>query len=447
MTQPQLLREATPAMLQYAAALNHTALFGLDAIALGGVIKQKEALTWTYAGANVESIIPFPVLEDEKAGMQLDSLIEDYLLHPPKTAGCWSLDPTQPKDLGIRLLARGFHPGWRPCWMVLDLEKMPPSYPAPKDLRIVQDNLTSLLEVEGLPYARAIVPRPPTSRHPASSGHIVASGYPASSGDVTSSGHSDEPDGLQQFIAWQHRKVVGQSGVLLTKGAYGVAGIYNVGVIPEARNKGIGKAVVRAACLYAKERGYRYALLNATGRRMYEQIGFTWIGDGWTWWLKTDRLLARPPGKGQVALAEAIGRGDLHALEYPLHPFHQQDLYQPLTNGMTLMQLAVHCHQPGSGEWLVAQGCLFQVLDAWDLGWKDRAARLLSESPEQVNQLYGELEKTLLHVAAERNDIELAKLALSARPNLKIKDKHYRSTALDWARHFGNEAIARLIQP
>ena len=117
-----------------------------------------------------------------------------------------------------------------------------------------------------------------------------------------------------------------------------------------------------------------------------------------------------------------------------------------MTNGMTLMQLAVHCGQPASGEWLLQQGCSFRVLDAWDLGWKERAARLLTEHPERANQLYGEWNKTLLHVAAERNDAELARLVLSARPNLKIKDKAYQSTALDWARHFGHEEIARLIR-
>jgi hypothetical protein len=438
MIRSNILLDATPAQLERAAALNHTELFGLDAIALGGEMRQVDGLAWTYAGTGSESIIPFPVLSADKAGAQLDSLIAEYRRHPPKGAGCWSLDPSQPKDLGLRLLARGFQPGWRPCWMALDLEKMQPPYPTPKEMQIVADNLTPLLEVEDLPYARAIIPPRPSPGQP-------APGHP-SSGQPTLQPMPHHPAGLQRFVALLNKKVVGHSGVLLTTGAYGVAGIYHVGVVPGARNKGVGKALVMTACGYAKERGYRYAVLNATGRRMYEQIGFKWVGDGWTWWLKIDRLLANPPGKEQVELAEAIGRGDLYALEHPARPFRKEDLYQPMTNGMTLMQLAVHCHQPVSGEWLLAQGCSFQVLDAWDLGWKEKAARLLSEFPQQVNQLYGEWDKTLLHVAAERNDAELARLALSARPNLKIRDKAYQSTARDWARHFGHEEIVRLIR-
>jgi GNAT superfamily N-acetyltransferase len=317
--------------------------------------------------------------------------------------------------------------------MSLDLEKMAPPYPAPKELRVVADNLTSLLKVEGLPYAHAIIPPPSPDQ-----GTIdqFPSGFPS----------PGQPAGIHRYIAFLDKKVAGHCGVLLTTGPYGVAGIYHVGVVPQARKRGIGKALVMAACLYAKERGYRYAVLNATGRRMYEQIGFTWIGDGWTWWLKTDRLLAHPPGKEQVQLAEAIGRGDLPTLQNPPSPFREEDLHRPLTNGMTLMQLAVHCQQPASGEWLLAQGCSFQVLDAWDLGWKDRAARLLSEFPQQATQLYSEWDKTLLHIAAERNDAKLAKLVLSARPNLKVRDKAYQSTALDWALHFGHEEIVRLLR-
>lgn len=434
MPHPKILVAATPAQLERAAALNHTTLFGLDAIALGGALQQKDGLVWTRTGANGESIIPFPALSAETAGEQLDDLIAEYRRNPPKGAGCWSLDPPQPPDLGIRLLARGFQPGWRPCWMALDLETMHPSYPAPKELRVVADNEIPLFKVEGLPYAHAIIPPRPSAGGPASA--------PLSPGQES----ADQATGIQRYIAFMDKKVAGHCGVLLTTGPYGVAGIYHVGVVPKARKQGIGKALVMAACLYAKERGYRYAVLNATGRRLYEQIGFTWIGDGWTWWLKTDRLLAHPPGKGQVQLAEAIGRGDLHTLQNPLHLFQEEDLHQPLTNGMTLMQLAVHCHQPASGEWLLEQGCPFQVLDAWDLGWKERAARLLSEFPQQANELYSEWNKTLLHIAAERNDEELARLVLSARPNLKVRDSVYQSTARDWALHFGHAGIAQLIR-
>src|ERR1700748_1755448 len=101
-----ILRDATPGQLERAAAFNHTTLFGLDVALLGGELRQADGLIWTYAGSNVDSIIPFPALEDEKAGEQLDALIAAYRLHPPKGAGCWSPDPPPPKNTGVSTLSR-----------------------------------------------------------------------------------------------------------------------------------------------------------------------------------------------------------------------------------------------------------------------------------------------------------------------------------------------------
>ncbi|HVT71252.1 MAG TPA: ankyrin repeat domain-containing protein, partial [Trebonia sp.] len=55
--------------------------------------------------------------------------------------------------------------------------------------------------------------------------------------------------------------------------------------------------------------------------------------------------------------------------------------------------------------------------------------------------------QTALHVAAEHGDVDLARrlLALGADPNLQ--DQHFQSTPLDWARHFGRDALVRLLEP
>ena len=422
MTYPNVLQDATPLQLQQAAAFNHRELFVLEAVNLGGSVCSSGGLTWTQAGVRGPSMIPFPALSDDTAGEELDHLIASYLQHPPKGAGCWSLEPPQPADLGVRLLARGFQPGWRPCWMALDLRGLPIAGGWPKGLSITLDNHSNLLKVKDLPYVNVVIPAPPSLE--------------------------DNPGRWARFVATLHGKVVAQSVVFLSTGELGAAGIYQVGVVPHARRKGIGQAVTRAACLYAREKGYRYAVLNATdaGRRTYEQLGFVRVGEGWTWWLITERLLAHPPVALQVLLAEAIGRGDLDALDRLRPSCTPVLLNTPLTNGMTLMQLAVHCGQPAAGEWLLEGGAPYTVLDAWDLGWKDRARQRLCECPEQVDLRYGELNITLLHVAVERNDGALARLALSARPNLSLKDTMHQSTALGWAEHYGREDIIRMIK-
>lgn len=419
---PAVLREATSAQLEHAIALNHKELFCLEATLAGQKVNEHDGITWTGGGKNNNAMIIFPALSNENAGPILDEIMAGYLQHPPNGTLCWSLDPPETPDLDIRLLARGFQTGWTPSWMVLDLKNIQVNHPVPDELRIIADNTASIQHLKDIPYSQD------------SQRTLLSSTFKQSSRVK-----------LQRFIATLRGEIVAHTNVVLTTGEYGVAGIYNVGVLPQLRKQGIGKAVVIAACLYAKEQGYQYATLNGTGRRMYEQIGFRWLSNGLTWWLKVDRFIAHPPSKQEVILAEAIGRGDMDALEQLSSHFNNDELSKPMTNGMTLMQLAVHCRQTSSVNWLMEKGVPIRVLEAWDLGWKDEAAQILSRHPEFVDQLYDEFEITILHEAARRNDMELAKLALSANASLTIKDKSFHGTPLDWATHFQRWEIIRLI--
>jgi GNAT superfamily N-acetyltransferase len=413
--------DASPAQLERAAAINHTSLFKQEAETLGGGYLTKGDLSWTSGTPYSPSMVPFPALEPEQAGAMLDELISFYLKQPPKGAGCWSLDPPCPADLGARLLARGFQPGWRPRWMGLDLHRVQTDHPAPKGLDIFIDNTISLDNIKDLPYAQVVIP---------------------------SSRMAELPGQWTRFIARWKGKIVAHSVVFLSTGPFGAAGIYHVGVVPRARSLGIGKAVTLAACLHARDKGYRYAVLNSTdaGRTTYERLGFATKGEGYTWWLIMDRLLAHPPSPREVTLAEAVARGDRDSLARLRSHYEPADLNRPITNGMTLMELAVHCRRPDAAEWLLAGGAACSILDAWDLDWKDRARQWVAANPGSVNRQYGEWNKTLLHFAAERNDAELAQLALSADANLHLKDKAYQGTALGWAQHFGHKQIAELIE-
>ncbi|HEY6901534.1 MAG TPA: GNAT family N-acetyltransferase [Puia sp.] len=418
-----ILQNADSRQLEQAAAYNHQELFKKEALALGGSLQGAGGLSWTSGTSQSPSMVPFPSLSPDDAGPALDELMAFYRQHRPKGAGCWSIDPPQPADIGIRLLARGFQPGWRPRWMGLDLSTVQTGHPYPRGLVITPDNQSSLSSVKNLPYAQVIIPEQRTV---------------------------DMEGQWMRFVARLRGRVVGHSVVFLTAGELGAAGIYHVGVVPRERHKGIGKAVTLAACLYARERGYRYAVLNSTGagQRTYEQLGFTVAGDGWTWWLVMDRYLLRPPSPQEVLLAEAIGRGDINVLKETGSRQALElgrELNRPMANGLSLMQLAVHCQQPQSAEWLIGAGAEYSILDAWDLGWKDRARELLQKNPSAVNIQYGEWNKTLLHFAAERGDVDLVRLAITARPDLRLKDNAYHSTALDWARQFGQTEIIGLL--
>src|SRR5439155_6942392 len=73
---------------------------------------------------------------------------------PESLVGCWSLDPPEPADLEIRLLARGFQLGWQPRWLWLDLEKMNAGHPRPAGLTVAPVEEEALWDAPHLPYYR-----------------------------------------------------------------------------------------------------------------------------------------------------------------------------------------------------------------------------------------------------------------------------------------------------
>jgi GNAT superfamily N-acetyltransferase len=308
--------------------------------------------------------------------------------------------------------------------MWLDLRRLAADHPHPGGLRVELAEEGATWDVEGLPYYS------PDAR--------------------LSSGAEDRPHRrrIWRFAAWLDGGVVGHSAVFVTTGRLGVAGIYDCGVVPVARNQGVGKAVTAAACRHAQDMGCHHALLNATGmgEPVYRRLGFVSLGRGQTWWLQRATLDARPAGKQRVAVAEAVGLGDLARLDRLGRRLRPQTLDTPLPGGMTLLQIAVRMEQPAAVEWLVQHGATLDLLSAWDLGWKDRMRQALARSPELANRRSGAWQITPMHAAAERSDVELAWELLTADPDLEITDSQFRSTPLGWARHLGRAEIVALIE-
>ena len=418
-----MLTHATDKQLERAAADNYRQLACLEALAWGGEIKEQEGLLWTYAGPANGAVIPFPDLTPANAGRLLDAMLNYYRQHPSLDVMYWSLSPAEPAGIAARLLARGFQIGWLPCWMAVDLDQLNEQCTAPAGVQVQADGDTDIHLLTSLPYSSANNALSPACR-------------------------KAYPDRSQRFLATANGKVLGQSAVFFSTGEDGVAGIYNVGVVPKARGKGIGKAVTLAACLYAKEKGYRYAVLNATGmgRPVYEQLGFQWKGNGFTWCLVEDRHRTHPPTAVEVAVAEAVGLGDVTALDSIHQASGLSDFNKPLSNKMTLMELAVYCQQPAAADWLISHNADYTALDAWDLGWKDRTAALLAANPQEVNRRYREGNITLLHKAVERNDEALAALVLQANADLTLRDSWHNSTALGWAVFFNHTPIIDMIR-
>jgi GNAT superfamily N-acetyltransferase len=251
----------------------------------GGEVRRESGVTWVRGPDGYYSSVAFPRLRSATADAQIDRIVAYYRgCRPRKLVIWWSLEPAQPPDLEARLLTRGFEPCWPLNWMWLDLEQLRSDFPRTPGLQVdlIQGEVD--WDVEDLPhYSREIAAwRCAASRA--------------------------RPRRLWQFGAWLEGKPVGHSTLFITTGRLGIAGIWGCGVVPEARNRGVGKAVTLVACEYARALGCRCAMLNATGmgEPVYRRLGFEKIGAGVTWMLRPEAQRARRArGPGEL---RAVGR-------------------------------------------------------------------------------------------------------------------------------------------
>lgn len=352
-----------------------------------------------------EVIFAFPRMEGDPLRAALDVALATVRHQNVRQVSCWSVVPTQPNDLAAQLLARGFSWGWEPHWMVLDWETaQPESFPIPEGLEITLDE-GSVWAGAGLPY------------------------YDPSDAPRLGALAQQTPRKTYHFGAWLEGKVVGHSLLHVSDEQHSVAGIYNVGVLPEARNQGVGRAISWAACQHARHLGCRYVLLNAA-THIYKRLGFVSLGHGQTWWMFRPVLELLPLDADTVAFTEAIGRGDIEKLNALPLP---SDLDVPLRCKMTPLEVAARLGQPESARWLLAQGAMPDVIPLCDLGWRDQVPAVLQARPALANRRLGAGGWTPLHEAILRKDLELARLILTAGPDLSMTDLQFKATP--WAGH------------
>jgi GNAT superfamily N-acetyltransferase len=169
----------------------------------------------------------------------------------------WWVEPdSQPADLAERLTARGltYHegvPGMAANLLVLHEEE---SVPTGLAIEAVADQAGLSLWIET--FVRS-------SELPASWANVMAALF----GDLS----FELP--LRHYIGLQKGKAVATSQLFL--GA-GVAGVYCVGTVPEARRQGIGAAMTLATLRDARALGYRVGILHssAMGFPIYQRLGF-----------------------------------------------------------------------------------------------------------------------------------------------------------------------------
>jgi GNAT superfamily N-acetyltransferase len=170
----------------------------------------------------------------------------------------WTGPATQPPDLGMHLERHGFTYGGDEIGMAIDLTKLNEGQPTPSGLIIEQVD-------EGETLKQWC--------------HVCTVGFgfpefvsPAFFDLLSSIGFSAKVP-IRHYLGRLNGEPVASSSLLLEAG---VAGIYNVATIPEARQRGIGAQMTLEPLIEARSTGYKVGILQASdmGASVYSKLGF-----------------------------------------------------------------------------------------------------------------------------------------------------------------------------
>ena len=350
----------------------------------------------------------------------IDEILSWYRSQSPlQGAAWWYLHAEAPLKLEAHLSARGFFPGGDPLWMWCDLRALPksPLEDSKFTIRLATDEDYLVSDEDSDVVTQALC-------------EVI-------------------PRRVFHVVACRGIDRLGRCILNVTTGELGTAHLFNMRVVPKERRKGVGAALVQAACEMARNMGCNQMTLNATemGERLYRRFGFQSMGRGRIWFLKPSVLAESCPSTQQVKFLEAVGLGDVEALIAMRESLTRDQLQDATSNGLTPFEIAVQCQQLGSASWLVDQGVIPHVVAAWDLGWKDQVPTLIAKHPELVKLESGRRMATPLHTAIERNDFELARVLLTVPNDLDAKDTEFRETPLGWAHRLQRKEMLALLEP
>jgi GNAT superfamily N-acetyltransferase len=263
----QILTDLSPESLAVAIKANLYDFFRLLATSpSAGGDASAEGFRWStglpYAWFNGVFYNSFPGTATGQAAHD----ILDYFQARDIPAFTWWLAPSlTPEAWAPYLLPLGFTYEKQTPGMAIDLDDLPPRREHSLTIQPVYDDdaLTTWAEtlLAGFGFPDAVLPIFQTM--------MTELGY-------------DLP--VRNYLGWYEGKPVATATLFL--GA-GVAGVYNVATLPEARGQGIGSALTLAPLYEARAMGYRAGTLQSSsmGFGVYQRLGFEQLCqiDHFTW--------------------------------------------------------------------------------------------------------------------------------------------------------------------
>ena len=252
-------RDLSPASLVQAIEVNSADLLMEMGRLGGGEQRADDAVAWTLGGSPID--YHNCVVRADLAARDADPTIRASRerLRALGVPGTWHVGPSmRPTDLGERLTAAGFSFGGAEPGMAVDLHTLADDRSGPEGLRTtrVQDErtLTTWAHTLGRGFGEG-----------AREANWVAGVY--------------RQLGFDDTLPWRHYLLSLHDQPVATSTLYfagGVAGIYFVMTVPEARGCGIGAEATLAPLRDARELGYRIGVLtsSAAGHPVYTRLGF-----------------------------------------------------------------------------------------------------------------------------------------------------------------------------
>lgn len=255
-----ILTDPSPDALALAIEANMDASFAL-AVRHGSGIEIQESPAMTRYASGLPCFLANGVIHIRLTSETLADTVQQTLTYfrERNLPMQWLVSPSsEPAELGSVLeqhtpIQINITPG-----MAIDLQTLPEAYPLPANTTIREVEEDAMLEdwIQALAAGYGLPPE--VCALFASAPRVLGYG---------------EGVALRNFIAYQDGVPVATSSLCL--GA-GVAGIYCVSTVPDARYQGIGTAVAATPLCAARAQGYRFGTLQASkmGLPIYRRMGF-----------------------------------------------------------------------------------------------------------------------------------------------------------------------------
>lgn len=225
----------------------------------GCILQSTPNVVWFYTGLPVALLngVIYAKLKHDDVKPTIDSL--QTKIDEQGAPALWWLGPqSTPENLGALLEQHGLQNAGETPGMAVDLAVMNSK---PKTIENFEIEKVSNVEMQGL-WARIAATGTGFSE-------TIATGMARLEATLTDPQYKAQ----HRYIGFFNGTPVATSALVLDSG---VAGIYAVATIPDARRKGIGEIMTVKPLLEARQMGFRIGILQASsmGYPIYKRIGF-----------------------------------------------------------------------------------------------------------------------------------------------------------------------------